>query len=386
MGLSQNRCDVLVIGGGPAGLAAAIALRHRGVTVLLADALVPPIDKACGEGIMPDSRRELAQLGVDLSCADGAPFRGIRFCDDRSTVTADFSSPGRTTKEGIGLRRVVLHSLLVDHARDVGVRLRWGTPAALNPGQPLTLAGERVTYRYLIGADGQSSRVRTWANLTKGTLHTRRFGFRMHYRIDPRAFDLSSPYVEVHWGPLGQAYVTPVGPDEICVAVVTRFPALARTARVIESIPALREKLRNAEITSRERGSITTTRTLHRVVRDNVALLGDASGSADAITGEGLAMAFRQALLLAASIESGSLDAYAAGHTKTLRIPQSMARSLLLMDRWPALRSKALRVFAREPLLFEKLLRVHMGEEPAHRFLLEHAPRLGCRMLLPSPA
>ena len=295
----------------------------------------------------------------------------------RSTVTANFSSG-----EGMGLRRVVLHSLLVDRARDIGVRLRWGTPVVLNRDQSATIAGERLTYRYLIGADGQSSRVRAWAGLSRGTLHTRRFGFRMHYRIAPWI----RIYVEVHWGPLGQAYVTPVGEDEICVAVVTRFPGMVRTAQVIESIPALREKLRNAEITSRERGSITTTRTLHRVVRENVALLGDASGSADAITGEGLAMAFRQALLLAASIESGSLDAYAAGHAKTLRIPQSMARSLLLMDRWPALRGKVLRVFAREPLLFEKLLRVHMGEDSLHRFLLHHAPRLGCRMLLPSPA
>jgi menaquinone-9 beta-reductase len=376
MGLSQNRCDVLVIGGGPAGLAAAIALRQSSVDVLLADALVPPIDKACGEGIMPDSRRELAQLGVDLNCAHGAAFHGIRFGDKRSTVTANFSSG-----EGIGLRRIVLHSLLVDRARDIGVRLRWGTPVVLNPGQPASIAGERVTYRYLIGADGQSSRVRAWAGLSCGTLHTRRFGFRMHYRIAPW-----SDYVEVHWGPLGQAYVTPVGADEICVAVVTRFPGMVRTAQVIDSIPALREKLRDAEITSRERGSITTTRTLHHVVRENVALLGDASGSADAITGEGLAMAFRQALLLAASIEGGSLDAYAGGHAKTLRIPQSMARSLLLMDRWPALRGKVLRVLAREPLLFEKLLRVHMGEDSLHRFLLQHAPQLGCRMLLPSPA
>ena len=376
MGLSQNRCDVLVIGGGPAGLAAAIALRQSSVDVLLADALVPPVDKACGEGIMPDSRCDLAQLGVDLNCAHGAAFRGIRFGDERSTVTANFSSG-----EGIGLRRVVLHSLLVDRARDIGVRLRWGTPVVLNPGQPASIAGERVTYRYLIGADGQSSRVRTWVGLSRGTLHTRRFGFRMHYRIAPW-----SDYVEVHWGPLGQAYVTPVGADEICVAVVTRFPGMVRTAQVIDSIPALREKLRDAEITSRERGSITTTRTLHHVVRENVALLGDASGSADAITGEGLAMAFRQALLLAASIEGGSLDAYAGGHAKTLRIPQSMARSLLLMDRWPALRGKVLRVLAREPLLFEKLLRVHMGEDSLHRFLLQHAPRLGCRMLLPSPA
>ena len=375
MGLSQNRCDVLVIGGGPAGLAAAIAMQQRGIDVLLADALLPPIDKACGEGIMPDSRRALAQLGVDLECNHGAPFHGIRFCDDRSTVTANFSSG-----EGIGLRRVILHNLLVDRAREVGVRMRWGTRVILNPGRQPTLAGEPVLYRYLIGADGQSSRVRAWSRLCRGQLHTRRFGFRTHYRISPW-----SPYVEVHWGPLGQAYVTPVSPGEVCIAVVTRCPGSARTTQVIDSLPVLRDKLRHAEVTSRERGSITTTRTLHRVVRGNVALLGDASGSADAITGEGLAMAFRQAILLAESIETGRLTRYADGHAKTLRIPQSMARSLLLMDRLPAVRSKVLRVFARDPFLFEKLLRVHMGEESMHRFLIEHAPRFGFRMLLSSP-
>ena len=46
--------DVFVIGGGPAGLAAAIAARRRGLDVTVADCSVPPIDKACGEGIMPD--------------------------------------------------------------------------------------------------------------------------------------------------------------------------------------------------------------------------------------------------------------------------------------------------------------------------------------------
>jgi menaquinone-9 beta-reductase len=258
--------------------------------------------------------------------------------------------------------------------------MRWGTPVSLSLGRKALLGGESVSYRYLVGADGQCSRVRSWAGLDRGVLHTRRFGFRLHYRVQPW-----SRYVEVHWGPLGQAYVTPIGDKEVCVAVVTRFPELARTSRIIESIPTLREKLRDTEVTSRERGSITTTRTLRRVVRGNVALLGDASGSADAVTGEGLAVVFRQARLLADSIESGSLAPYAAAHAKTLRLPQTMARALLLMDRYPALRRKALQVFAHDPVLFEKLLRVHLGEEPLIRFALTHAPQLGARMLLPLP-
>lgn len=47
--------DVFVVGGGPAGLAAAIAARLKGFTVAVADGAHPPIDKACGEGLMPDS-------------------------------------------------------------------------------------------------------------------------------------------------------------------------------------------------------------------------------------------------------------------------------------------------------------------------------------------
>ena len=84
---SQN-ADVVIVGGGPTGLTAAIALRQAGADVLIADAQEPPIDKACGEGLMPDSLRELAELGIDLGSIHGTPFTGIRFVDEHSTVSA----------------------------------------------------------------------------------------------------------------------------------------------------------------------------------------------------------------------------------------------------------------------------------------------------------
>src|SRR5882762_3921934 len=107
---------VLVIGGGPAGLAAAIAARMKGFTVTAADGAKPPIDKACGEGLMPGTMAALRQLGVAIRPHDGRVFHGVRFVDVATSVDANFS---RTS--GLGVRRTVLHQEMVDRAQECGV-------------------------------------------------------------------------------------------------------------------------------------------------------------------------------------------------------------------------------------------------------------------------
>jgi flavin-dependent dehydrogenase len=363
------RTDVLVVGGGPAGLAAAIALRQRGATVTVADSMQPPIDKACGEGLMPDSLRELARLGVELTADDGAAFYGIRFVNHgRSDVaTAQFPvSEPAGAGIGIGLRRQALHARLVDRAEEAGVVLRWLSPVQLLKGDQVRVAGQDANYGWLVGADGMSSRVRRWAGLERGSVASRRFGFRRHFQIDPKAW---SPFVEVHWAKGGQAYVTPTGPNEVCVAAVTRDPQ-CRLDQLLAGMPALRELLREKmgpgqceTSLDRERGAVTVTRRLARVATDRVALVGDASGSADAITGEGMGMAFRQAMLLAECLEAGDLVRYNRLHVETLKLPQTMARVMLLMDRSATFRDRALGMLAAEPALFARMLGVHLGSE-----------------------
>jgi flavin-dependent dehydrogenase len=385
VGVSAKTWDAVVVGGGPAGLAAAIAVRQRGLKVLVAEALAPPIDKACGEGLMPDSRRELAALGLELTATDGAEFDGIHFAcqtpTDATGVTADFGS-GR----GLGIRRPQLHSRMVERAREIGVELAWGTHAELREGQPLRISDKVVKYGYLVGADGQSSLVRAWAGLGAGHMISRRFGLRKHFRLEPW-----TRHVEVHWGARGQVYVTPVGDDEICVATVARSAGLSFDDQIAD-VPFLQNKLKNATVTTRQRGAETTTRRLARVVSGNVALtgnvalIGDASGSADAVTGEGLALAFRQALLLANSVAGGSLETYQAGHGAILRVPQAMARVMLTMDRWPWFRDRAMRMLASDPALFARMLSVHVGEESIENFLLRSGVRVGWGMLAPPTA
>jgi flavin-dependent dehydrogenase len=366
-------CDVLIAGGGPAGLAAAIALRQRGADVLVVDGQQPPIDKACGEGLMPDSLQARARLGVELDARHGAEFAGILFADEGAQVSAVFPH-GLGRGMGLGVRRTALHQGLLERATALGVRTAWKTPVILD-GQTVRVGGMAYNYRWLIGADGQTSRIRSWAGLEKASIRSRRFGFREHFRITPW-----SSFVEIHWSALGQAYVTPTGADEICVSAMTREPGV-RLEQIVASLPSLRDKLAGAAATSRERGAVTLTRSLHRVTRGNIALIGDASGSVDSITGEGLALGFRQAMLLAESLETGSLDWYEARHSSTLRLPQRMAAAMLLLDRFPALRWRAIPALAARPELFRSLLAVHVGEQPLERFVLRHGAELGWSLL-----
>ncbi|HTV83151.1 MAG TPA: FAD-dependent monooxygenase [Acidobacteriaceae bacterium] len=370
MRLCNNICDVLVVGGGPAGLAAAIALRQRGAEVTVADALRPPIDKPCGEGLMPDSRRELARLGVDPGPGHGAAFRGILYADQRAEVSAEFPRG-----VGLGVRRTVLQRLLLERAAALGVRFQWGSPVTVRKGLPVTVGGERVGCQWLVGADGMASQARAWAGLEAAKVRSRRFGFRAHFRRAPW-----SEFVEIHWGAKGEAYVTPVGADEICVAAMSRTPT-GRLDEIVEHLPALRERLAGAERTTAERGSVTLTRRLRRVTRGNVALVGDASGSVDAITGEGLGLSFRQALLLAESLEAGGCARYEAGHAALAALPRRMAELLLLMDRFPALQRRAMGALTTRPELFRGLLAVHVGEQPLPRYLLRHGATMGALML-----
>ena len=286
------RCDALIVGGGPAGLAAAIALRQKGLDVLVADALRPPIDKACGEGLMPDAQKDLAALGIQVTAHDGAAFDGIAFLSGRHQAAAHFERGQRHRYPPLATPFAPGRALP-------------GTGRATRLGQPGTRSAEQQPGAWmanpaptatLIGADGQSSRVRQAIGLGQGKILSRRFGARCHYRVKPWC-----RMVEVHWGDLGQAYITPVGPEEICVATVARVPAI-RMEAVLASLPALRRILKGARELSRVRGALTTTRKLRRVTAGNVALTGDASGSADAVTGEGIGLSFRQALLLAEAI------------------------------------------------------------------------------------
>ena len=342
--------DVFVIGGGPAGLAAAIAARQRGFDVVVADSAVPPIDKPCGEGLMPDGICALADLGIIVPPGDSYPFRGIRFLS--SGVKVDASFP---VGHGLGIRRTRLHYLMVERAATVGVNLLWRTVVTGLHPDGVWLGTKLVRSRWIVGADGAHSRVRKWLGLDESIRHQQRFAFRRHYRVSPW-----TSCMELHWGSNCQLYVTPVAANEICVAAISRDPRL-RLDGALEEFPAMAGRLKGLDQTSVERGAISATRRLRQVYRNRTALIGDASGSVDAITGEGLCLSFRQAIRLSESFAAGSLDSYQARHRNLARRPALMSWLMLTFEGRDSFRQRVMRAFATQPRTFARMLALHVG-------------------------
>jgi menaquinone-9 beta-reductase len=343
--------DVFVIGGGPAGLAAAIAAREQGFRVVVADGARMPIDKPCGEGLMPDGLAALERLGVSVAPEHSYPFRGIRFLAAGLAVDAAFPHQA----SGLGVRRPVLHRLIAERAAGLGIDFLWQTSVTGISEDGVLLGNDKVNARWIIGADGGNSRVRRWTQLDSFRKRDCRFAFRRHYRVAPW-----TDRMELYWGRHGEIYVTPVSKDQVCVALISHDQKL-RLADALQRFPELQARLEGADASSSEKGAPTATCKLRRVSRGNVALIGDASGTVDAITGEGLCLAFSQAMVLAECLRAGDLARYEHEHRRLALRPLLMARLMLFLDRRPRLQRRTLQAFQKRPEVFRRLLELHVG-------------------------
>jgi menaquinone-9 beta-reductase len=356
-----------VVGGGPAGLATAIRARLAGLTALVIDRARPPIDKPCGEGLMPDAVARLREIGVELR---GFPFRGIRYLDGDLVAEGHFPSSG-----GLGVRRTELHAALVRRAQEVGVDLRWGVKAEGLAAEGVRTDQGTFAARWIVGADGLRSQVRRWAGLDGKLSPLHRFGVRRHFTVAPW-----SDCVEVHWGPECEAYVTPVSGDEVGIAVLWSGQK-AGFDSLLENFPALKEKVRGAPVASRDRGTGPLQQKVRAVTKDRLALVGDAAGYLDAITGEGLAVTLHESAALIDALLAGDLSRYAAAHRRINRLPNFITSMVLGLERRPRLRRRVLRALAAEPALFDRLLGIHARTLPPRDLGFEGALRLAWRLV-----
>lgn len=313
--------DVLVVGGGPAGLVTALHAARAGLRVTVLDKRGADGDKACGEGLMPAALRALGELGVD---PPGADIAGITYRQGQTAAVTRFrSGPGR------GVRRTALHAHLHQAVVAAGVEVLDGAAGGVVQHPDHVEAGG-LRARWLVAADGLHSPTRATLGLARPSTQPR-WGLRRHFAVAPW-----TDTVEVTWGGTGEAYVTPVGPDTVGVAVLTS--ARGSFDDHLAAFPALRERLRCAEPASTVRGAGPLRQDVRRRVAGRVLLVGDAAGYVDALTGEGIAVAVESARVLVECLVAGDPQRYEREWRRVSRSYRVLTGGLLAARRSPLAR------------------------------------------------
>jgi flavin-dependent dehydrogenase len=331
--------DLLVAGGGPAGLATAIYGARAGLEVLVIERRSGIVDKACGEGLMPHAVRQLESLGVQ---PPGRPFDGITYTDEKRCVTASFRSGS-----GLGVRRTALHAALLDAAAAAGVKVLLGEVGEVWQDERSVRCGD-YRARYLAAADGLHSPIRASLGLACPAVGPRRFGIRRHHAMAPW-----SDCVEVHWAPDAEAYVTPVADHCIGVAILT-----SRKGRFddhISAFPQLCERLREGDH-GRDRAAGPLRQSVRSRTAGRVMLVGDAAGYIDALTGEGLGIALRAAELLVNCVASDRADDYDRRWRRMSRRYRMLTAGILRASARPMVRSRIVPAANRFPDVFARMV------------------------------
>lgn len=322
MSISPARYDVVIVGGGPAGASLAMRLGREGFDVALLDRSRFPRRKPCGEFMSPACLPILEDLGLGRAVlAHGArPVHGMELFGFAQAAVGEYQAYGDgvlALDHGYGLRREVFDDLLFRAAAaTVGVTVRegWRVTGLLRSQDGGVLgvrvqdshgAPREVYADFTIGADGLRSRVARELGVQRDIPWLRKLALVTRYRGAPLG-----RRAEVHLFPQGYFAACPVDDGQLSVNLVVDFEAVPKGRESLEELfrdklalaPRLRAALEGAERTEPLRGIGPLARRTTEQVFDGAALVGDARGYIDPITGEGMYFALRGAQILAETL------------------------------------------------------------------------------------
>jgi 2-polyprenyl-6-methoxyphenol hydroxylase-like FAD-dependent oxidoreductase len=337
---------------------------------------------------------------------DAAPLREIHWIDPSGEgARVRLPAPG-----GLGIRRTALSAALLARATEVGVEVLRAevTGHRREPGRILALtSGDALPARLLVAADGLASPTRRREGLEVPGRAGGRFGVRRHFAAAPWG-----EAVEVHFGDGAEAYVTPAGAGRVGIAILFErggaragSPAPAMTSleplragatspppdgggwsppgvtsfepspdgggfeALLARFPAVSRRVGSAAPDSAPRGAGPFHRRARARVADRLVLLGDAAGYVDAVTGDGLALAFACAEDLAALVPAAlargagvaALRPWEAAWRRRFLPYAAWTRAMLVLARHPAVRRRVLALAAARPKTFEKVVAAAVG-------------------------
>jgi geranylgeranyl reductase family protein len=377
--------DIVVVGGGPAGVATALFLKQRGHDVLLLDEARFPRDKVCGESVSPEAWRILDDLdaGAAVRALLPHPIRGMTLTSPDGTCFRGDYRGGR--EAGFAVRREALDAALLDRARAGGVEVREGQRASgllIRDGAVYGVTcdgdGGRSTElaRLVVGADGRRSVVARRLGLLREHRWLRKFAVRGYWE----AVDGLEERGEMHVGGGGYCGVAPLSPTRANIAFVLDRAEMAAAAGDLGSFyreqlrrwPRLCERLAHAQLLAPPLAIGPLALEARAVSAPGALLVGDSAGFYDPFTGEGITLALRSAEIAAAVASRALTQGRLRDLSEYDRLRDAATRDKFRLNRllqhvvaWPAVSNGVARRLARRSDLADRLVGIAGDFVPA---------------------